>query len=219
MLSVRNPPMNNALSPYQRPKMIVPSDKRMSMIASACGFVFLAVAGCANAPAPDKFSPEPLSLSPGSLGRSLSLSQLVTGEYEGRTTKMRVEVEVTPQRLVIAGLSELGVTLFTLEQGEGEAVVTRLAEEQTRYDPRSMLFDLYLTYWPTQPLRDALSDRSMGLQEDPDGKSRTVFSANGEKLAKVVYPEDSDFGAETVIQHYNFPYRIRVVTLETRSQP
>jgi len=136
---------------------------------------------------------------------------------------MRFEVEITPKHFVVVGLSTLGITMFTLEQKEGAPKVTMLAKGQSAIVPRFMLFDLHLTFWPVEPLRAALMKQGMKLYESQDKKVRTVFDRNDKKLAKVVYPADQDKAMttrlETIIQHFDIPYRLNIMTLEARSMP
>ncbi len=184
----------------------------------------LMATGCAGAPRPDVVAPdviakEPprfLSLPPESLGHSLSLSQLVTGEYGGEIYKMRYELDITPDRLAIVGLSPLGVTLFTIVHEKGELAVETLGRGEVKFDPRYTLFDVYLTYWPTAALRAALSPMRMRLDEAADGSFRRVRGLDGEMIAEITYPSKHLKTGEIVIQHFNFPYQLRVETLEAR---
>ena len=179
----------------------------------------LLATGCAGTERPDVTAKEPprfLSLSPESLGRSLSLSQLATGQYGKKTYKMRYELDITPERLAIVGLSPIGVTLFTIVHEKGDLVVETLAGNEVKFDPRYTLFDVYLTYWPTKALRAALSRIGMRLDEAADGSFRRVREADGEIVAEITYPSKHLKRGEIVIQHFNFPYQLRVETLETR---
>ena len=179
----------------------------------------LMTTGCSEVPPPDLVAKDPprfLSLPPGSLGHSLSLSQLVTGEYGGKIYKMRYELDITPERLAIVGLSPLGVTLFTIVHEKGELAVERLARGEVKFDPRYTLFDVYLTYWPTAALQAALSRMRMRLDEAADGSFRRVRGPDGEMIAEITYPSKHLKTGEIIIQHFNFPYQLRIETLEAR---
>ena len=181
--------------------------------------VVLLATGCVGAPPPDitaKEVPPLLSLPPASLGHNLSLSQLATGEYGGAIYKMRFELDVTPERLAIVGLSPLGVTLFTIVDEKGELAVETLVGRQIKFDPRYTLFDVYLTYWPAEALRVALSRIRMRLDEAADGSFRRVRGPTGEMVAEITYPSKQLKTGEINIRHFNFPYRLRIETLEAR---
>ena len=181
--------------------------------------IFLATA-CAETPShqPDgKEAPRFLTLSPESLGHSLSLSQLVTGEYGDKIYQMRFEVDITPARLALVGLSPLGITLFTLVQDKGKRAVVTQLQEKAPFDPRNLLFDVYLTYWPRKALQAALSPLSMKLDERADGSVRRVRRPDGALIAEITYPSKHLKKREIVIQHFDFPYRLRIRPLEARA--
>lgn len=172
------------------------------------------VAGCTNTFAPEKINRDPLFLSPASLGKNLSLSQIVIGTHNGKTISMRVEIEVTAEHLIVVGLSPLGVKLFSLQHDGGTPIVDVLAGgEKADIDPRFVLFDIYMTYWPTEVLQDALKIRGMQLKEDDSTRTRIIYSAQGNILGKVLYSAPMNGQNEILIEHYDFPYSLRIKQL------
>ena len=177
------------------------------------------VAGCTSSPPLGNSSQEPsrfLSLSPASLGYSLSLSQIVTGHYAGKEYKMRFELDITPSRLAVVGLSPFGMTLFTIVQEMGDLSVETPVKGQLVFDPRHILFDLYLTYWPVKALQSALSKIEMRLDEVSDGMVRRIRGLDGTVIAEIKYPSKSVTMGIITIQHYDTPYRLSIETLEAR---
>lgn len=160
-----------------------------------------------------------LSLTPNSLGRNLSLSQLVIGEFEDRTYRAQYEVEIVGDRLTIVGLSPLGITLFTLIQTGDSVTIDSRLKELLGFDPRYTLFDLYLSYWPPDVLARALKRNGLTLDVDTEKSSRTVRDAEGNTVASVTYPPDPKHGGTTVIAHVNPPYRLRVSPLGGSKHP
>ena len=177
--------------------------------------LFLMAAACTATPPSQPRQTDTLrflSLTPASLGRSLSLSQRVIGEYDNRRYEMRFEVEITPARLTIVGLSLVGVTLFTLVQDQGkDAVITQIGN-RIAMDPRHMLFDLYLTYWPSEILQTALLPHSMRLEEIRATSVRRVRGSDGMVIAEIAFPDKNQKSGEIVIQHFDIPYRLRIVS-------
>ena len=159
-------------------------------------------------------APRFLSLPPESLGGSLSLSQLVTGEYGEKFYKMRFELDISPQRFVLVGLSPIGVTLFTIVHENGELEVNTLSGRERVIDPRYTLFDVYLAYWPTKELRIALSRMGLLLEETADGSVRRVRNEDDEMIAEISYSPGPSKTGEIMIQHFDYPYRLRVETLD-----
>lgn len=169
--------------------------------------------GCSATPEPQPAGRNFPLLAPESLGHSLSLSQMVVGEYEGKTYRMRYEVEILPSRLVIVGLSPLGLTLFTLVQEKDTVDIERYFENQPAFDPRYTLFDFYLAYWPLKVLQPVLENAGLIIEEDRDGSGRRVSRAEGATVATVSYSGRKEEGGKIVIQHFDIPYRLRISTL------
>ncbi len=155
----------------------------------------------------------PITLNPASLGRNLAVSQIVVGEYGDKSYKMRFEVEITQERLTVVGLSPLGVTLFTLTQNRDAAPVVTAPKGGLPFDPKYLLFDLYLTYWPTAILRASFTQRSLRLIENTDRSIRRVISMSGEVLVEKKIGRDKRNRRETIIQHFDTPYRLRIRTI------
>lgn len=183
------------------------------MIRFAALILAMLAAGCAIT----RSSPDPengarfLSLAPASLGRDLELSQRVTGDHGGKTYRARYEVELTGNRLVVVGLSPIGITLFTIVQQGSDITVDSALSKVLSIDPRYTLFDLYLTYWPPSVLAPALDKIGMTLDLTAKGKTRTVRDRDGRRVATITYAESSRGAIE--IEHFDRPYRIRIFPL------
>ena len=185
-----------------------------SRIRSRCYVLLLiAIPGCASLN-PEPTVPISLLLSPSSFGGTLSLSQLVTGEYDNQTTSMRFEIDITPDRLTAVALSPLGITLFTLEHDGGEPIINQITSDQIILDPKYILFDLYMAYWPTAVLHNALGKHGLKLHEDHKTKKRIILTLSDEKLVEVMYPVTQIGSEEIVIQHYALPYRLNIKSLK-----
>ena len=163
--------------------------------------------GCVgSAPSPPNGAPLlPHTLSPATLGYNLSLSQLVTGEYGG---------EVTSTRLVAVGLSPLGLPLFEFEQVGDRVTARQLGGEQGPVDPRQVISDLQLTYWPEDVLRPALAAAGYRLESDPVDHSRRVFSSDGLLQAEISFESRHGAQDDIVIRHFYPRYTVRVTAFE-----
>jgi hypothetical protein len=169
--------------------------------------LLLALAGCATpppatAPAGPVIAPP---LPPASLGRELARSELVTGDYGERSYRMRVELEVTAERLVVVGLSLAGVPLFTLEQTAAGLAVDSRVGDRLPFDPAYMLSDLQLVHWPADVLARALTER--GLQLELPAGQRRVIDRDGRPLIEIAY------GDVTTLRHLDRHYRLRIETI------
>lgn len=158
-------------------------------------------------------------LPPASLGGSLSLSQLIIGEFKDQQYSLHVEVEVTPARLVVVGLSSVGVPLFTLEQIGREITVEALGDDSLPFDPRHMLSDFQISYWPNDALVEALEPWQMTLRGSVAGGLREVLSEDGAVLVAVTYPQGADGMRDILIQHFDPVYRLQIKTFKASETP
>jgi len=188
-------------------------------LALACALVACDLVGCAQVP-PPREEPSPLlslDLPPVSLGRRLALSQVVIGEFDGRTESLRFEVDVSASRLAIVGLTHLGAPLFTLIDEAGDVRVEAYLGEAFPFDPRYLLTDFQLTYWPAPALRPALQTKGLTLEEAADGRTRRIVTGAGAPIVAISYPHTSDDGGEIVLKHYDHPYLLRIRTVTEKA--
>jgi Protein of unknown function (DUF3261) len=174
--------------------------------------ILFAIASCAQLPPPaERTGPllEP-PLPPATLGQELALSEVVTGDYGDHSYSMRVELEITPERLVVVGLSHLGVPLFTLEQTAADLRVQSNARGPLPFDPARMLSDLQLVHWPAGVLAAALDARRLRLEDRPGDCLRRVVDQGGRPLVEIVYPAPGAEPAVTTLRHLDHPYRLRI---------
>ncbi|MBT5050592.1 MAG: DUF3261 domain-containing protein [Rhodospirillaceae bacterium] len=172
--------------------------------------LLLLTGACAGTTQGNPQGPQGLSLTPKSFGGTLSLSQLVTGDFDGRTYRMRFEIDITPDRLAVVALSPLGVTLFTLVQEQDKPALVTRGQQPIAFDPSHILFDLHLTYWPRKALHAALSQLSLTLFESDDGSVRRVQDPNGKTVTEITYGPKAVTPRSIVIQHFDVPYRLRI---------
>ena len=178
--------------------------------------LFLMLAGCAQIPRPAEgvraATDLPL-LEPASLGRSLSLSQIVRGEHDGKTYRARYELEITSDRLAIVMLSPIGITLSTIVYENGAFAVENYTQKAPSFDPRYTLFDLYLTYWPVAALREVLEPIGLRLDESKDGSMRQLRDEQGQLVAEITYAFKDSNTKIIAIRHFDIPYQINIVSL------
>ena len=160
-----------------------------------------------------------LSLPPATLGRSLSLSQLVTGEHGGKIYKIRYELDITPERLAIVGLASMGATLFSIIQEKGKLTIENRIKRPSNLDLRYTLSDLYLTYWPSKVLNEALSRINFQFYEAPDRSVRRILSLKGDTIAEVIYSAAHQQNRDILIEHFDIPYRLRIKTVSGGDVP
>ena len=176
--------------------------------------MMMAVAACAG-PVPtsaqDKLNDA--LLTPSSLGKNLTLSQLVVGEFQDQKHSFHVEVEVMPSRMAVVGLTPVGVPLFTLELEGGEIFVETLGAEQFPFDPRHMLSDIQIAHWPEAALREKFQAHGLILRAAAAQNMREVLSEDGTLLVAVTYAGAGGPDGDMVIEHFEPSYLLRINAL------
>ena len=177
----------------------------------------VAITGCAQ----DRQHDQPQGpllealLPPDSLGRSLSLSQIVEGRFENRVETMHIEVEATPERLVMVAMTPLGVPLFTLEQTANRINVTGLAAKQLPFDPRYILSDFQIAYWPPATLGYSLSAVGLQIVGRGEPKRRQILGPGDELLLEITYHEEPSRDGALTIEHFDHPYSLHVKPIKS----
>jgi hypothetical protein len=113
-------------------------------------FLPIILAGCAT--------PGPLiaPLAPRTLGRRVEQRQEVTIASHGHTRAFQAALKVASKDLTMIGLTAIGQRLFTLSwNGRATRFKSRFAQPD-HFDPKQVLADLELAYWPLPVLRAAL---------------------------------------------------------------
>jgi hypothetical protein len=154
----------------------------------------------------EPYQPRPLAAP---AGPAVTATQEVSGEWNGRTRTLLCALELDETHLAVAGLATTGLNLFTLEY-DGETLSVHKSELiPQELDPRAVVADLQLAFWPAPALRDALGD---DWQLQVTSRNRRLY--RGGRLAVLVSYGDSDPWAGTVrLQDLQLGYQITVKTL------
>ncbi len=175
------------------------------------------VTGCAET-APERNMESVLLrtlLTPASLGKNLTLSQLVVAEFLDQKQSFHAEVEVTPARMVVVGLTSLGVPIFTLEQDIREVKVALPGDDTLPFNPRHILSDFQIAYWPEATLREKFQAVGLAVRETSTQGGREIVTADGEVLVKVTYLGNDGSAGDIMIEHFDPPYRLHIKTFES----
>jgi hypothetical protein len=160
---------------------------------------------------PDAGSPLlALDLPPASFGGSMHVSQLVTGEFGGRTEAARFETEIGDDRIVMAAFSVLGVPLFVLEENADGIRLENMTGGELPFDPRYILADFKLVNWPADRLAPALAKVGLHLDNESDPSVRRINAADGALVVDVRIGPD----AITTVEHFDRPYRLQIETYQ-----
>jgi len=185
----------------------------------------LLLSGCALFDAP-RSTPLPGGaqwqlLSPDQLGRSISVTQRVTGNFNGQSVALLFYLEVTPDRLALVGTTPDGSELFSLEKTASALNVhaTPLLPKQLR--PEMVLADLQMAFWPAAAIEKNLRDTDLQLREQNEavGMRRTITQQstqqNGEPVITIDYDSADRWRGSVRFEQHVWHYSYVVETLQS----
>lgn len=151
-------------------------------------------------------------LPPESLGKNLSLSQIITGKYQDQVHSFYVEVEVMEGRLVMASFTPVGVPLFVIEQVGAEVTLESLNGDSIPFSPLHVLSNFQIAIWPEATLEGEFRKLDMIVRGGPIYGYRKVWTNNGKLLVAVTYKLNANKFWDITIEHFNPPYLLEVKT-------
>ncbi|PMG18909.1 hypothetical protein BCU97_05155 [Vibrio splendidus] len=186
----------------------------LGLLLSACSMVSQQPTGASVAIDKDTELALPL---PAELGYSFTASQLISATWQDDTQQLPVQVEVTSDKVVLAGFSSWGTRILSL-QYQNQAIETQVLSGlgATLPQPEQVLFNLMLTLWPaeawTQPLQ------GIGWHLVDTDNSRTVFDENQQAIIEIDYQAEPGTHKTTgniVFKHLIQGYTITIQTLNS----
>lgn len=154
---------------------------------------------------------------PAELGYSLTASQLISATWETDTQQLPVQVEVTADKVVLAGFSSWGTRILSL-QYHNHVIDTQVLSGlgATLPQPEQVLFNLMLTLWPTEAWTQPLQNISWHLVDTDN--TRTVFDNDQQAIIRIEYQAKANepkLSGDIVFKHLIQGYTITIQTLNS----
>ncbi|WP_122053808.1 DUF3261 domain-containing protein [Vibrio sp. Evd11] len=186
----------------------------LSLLLSACSMVSQQPTGASVAIDKDTELALPL---PAELGYSFTASQLISATWQDDTQQLPVQVEVTPDKVVLAGFSSWGTRILSL-QYQNQAIETQVLSGlgATLPQPEQVLFNLMLTLWPIEAWAQPL--QGIGWHLVDTDNSRMVFDENQQAIIEIDYQAEPGAQKTTgniVFKHLIQGYTITIQTLNS----
>lgn len=186
----------------------------LSLLLSACSMVSQQPTGASVAIDKDTELALPL---PAELGYSFTASQLISATWQDDTQQLPVQVEVTPDKVVLAGFSSWGTRILSL-QYQNQAIKTQVLSGlgATLPQPEQVLFNLMLTLWPIEAWAQPL--QGIGWHLVDTDNNRTVFDENQQAIIEIDYqaePGTHKTAGDIVFKHLTQGYTITIQTLNS----
>ncbi|MBT9242797.1 DUF3261 domain-containing protein [Vibrio splendidus] len=186
----------------------------VGVMLSACSMVSQQPTGASVSISNDTELALPL---PAELGYSLTASQLISATWETDTQQLPVQVEVTADKVVLAGFSSWGTRILSL-QYQNQVIDTQVLSGlgATLPQPEQVLFNLMLTLWPTEAWTQPLQNISWHLVDTDN--TRTVFDNDQQAIIRIEYQAKANepkLSGDIVFKHLIQGYTITIQTLNS----
>lgn len=145
---------------------------------------------------------------------AISQQQLLTAQVKGKKQSLMVLLNADSQKIMLAGLSPLGIRLFRLTY-DSTGVKTEQSITLPELPPASqVLADIMLSYWSIASWEPQLP-KGWTLK-DIDSR-RELRDENNELIETIHYLSRDDSRQPVSIQHYRFGYVIAIQLLDNQS--
>jgi uncharacterized protein YcfL len=143
---------------------------------------------------------------------SITQQQLLSAHVKGKTQSLMVLLNADQQKIMLAGLSPLGIRLFRLTYDK-QGVTTEQSITLPEMPPASqVLADIMLSYWPISAWQPQLP--TGWTLKDIDSR-RELRDDQGELIETIHYLTRNGSRQPVSIQHYRFGYVISIQHLDS----
>ncbi|AIW15719.1 DUF3261 domain-containing protein [Vibrio tubiashii] len=154
---------------------------------------------------------------PGDLGYSLTASQLIEATWNSnkqkRTEQLPVQLQVSGDKLVLAGFSSWGTRILSLNYQDDEITTEVLSGlGGVLPPPEQVLFNLMITLWPVSAWEAPLN--KVRWQIIDNYNTRAIFDNSGKKVIDIQYSNKDRLSGDIVFHHLIDNYTIKIKTLQ-----
>jgi hypothetical protein len=125
-----------------------------------------------------------------------------------------VNLSVTPERLLLAGVDPLGRQALTLRWAPGRLVVQAAAFLPAALRPENMLADIMLLYWPEAPVREGLAASGATLASGPRWRAVRV---GPDEVIRIDYASDTPWNGALRHRNLAWGYGLEVQSVDVSS--
>jgi len=181
--------------------------KAVMLIFSLC----VLLTGCAVLNIPEDIKQPVLMPMAPPAGPSRRVLQQITALWPDRKETLLCVLELDKQHVAMAGLTNDGVSLFSLTYDGKTIVLDKSPLLPDSVSPEFIITDLQLVYWPVTVLQQSLHASSWQLEVDT-GHRRLYYLGN--KMVEVNYLSPDAVWAKSVeLINYRYNYRLQIKTI------
>ena len=154
---------------------------------------------------------------PSDLGYSLTASQLIEATWNSnrqkRTEQLPVQLQVSGDKLVLAGFSSWGTRILSLNYQDDKITTEVLSGlGGVLPPPEQVLFNLMITLWPVSAWEAPLN--KVRWQIIDNYNTRAIFDNSGKKVIDIQYSNKDRLSGDIVFHHLIDNYTIKIKTLQ-----
>ncbi|WCP69607.1 DUF3261 domain-containing protein [Vibrio tubiashii] len=158
---------------------------------------------------------------PSDLGYSLTASQLIEATWNSnkqkRTEQLPVQLQVSGDKLVLAGFSSWGTRILSLNYQDDEITTEVLSGlGGVLPPPEQVLFNLMITLWPVSAWEAPLN--KVRWQIIDNYNTRAIFDNSGKKVIDIQYSNKDRLSGDIIFHHLIDNYTITIKTLQFNRQ-
>lgn len=157
-------------------------------------------------------NPTSIAVSPVMLGFQGSLTQIVSGQFGEKADRLRFEVNISENQLILVGLTSVGLPAFSIKYDGHDVDSKVLIPGVSLPDPGWILADFLLSNAPYSVLKPLLTAQAMDIEESLG--ARQILSADGMVLVAIEYEkgEAPRFGQSLSLHNLSLGYELDVQT-------
>ncbi|MDC5838748.1 DUF3261 domain-containing protein [Vibrio europaeus] len=154
---------------------------------------------------------------PSDLGYSLTASQLIEATWNSnkqkRTEQLPVQLQVSGDKLVLAGFSSWGTRILSLNYQDDKITTDVLSGlGGVLPPPEQVLFNLMITLWPVSAWEAPLN--KVRWQIIDNYNTRAIFDNSGKKVIDIQYSNKDRLSGDIIFHHLIDNYTIKIKTLQ-----
>ncbi len=159
-------------------------------------------------------------LAPHSAQARESVLQSVSAHVGEEAHDLLVQVETSPEALVMVALTTTGTRLATITLENGEVSTEQLTGVAKGFQAEQLLAAYQLSRSPLAQANAALKGQEIQLTDLPASgtePARRLLTVAGDPVIDIVFSRNVQGQAHIVYQHMQWQYRIAITTLERHS--
>ncbi len=184
----------------------------LSWLLSSCA---LLQTRATNTPEVQVFKTQSLILpTPAKLALNFNVTQILSSEYVIKDTKesyiAQVEVEASPQKIVIVAAAGWGGSIFSLVYDGHKINSSSLPMPHADMGVKQSLVDFIFTYAPQEVIKSTLLTTNVVFKIKPN---KRLFYIGDQLVMQITYQNEKDLYAEVHIENFTYHYQINIKTL------